>query len=106
MDKLSKEEFNKKIIEKAWKDPQFKEKLLKDPKKMIQEYIKSEYDEDFVIPDTWNCRVIEEHPNEWILLLPSSPVNSRKLSDSTLESIGGGSGGCGGCYISLTTIPI
>ncbi|WP_138494685.1 NHLP leader peptide family RiPP precursor [Paenibacillus pinistramenti] len=55
------------LIQKAWQDPTFKNKLLSDPKGAIQEFL------GFSLPDHISVRTVEEHPDEFYLVLPPSP---------------------------------
>lgn len=63
------EDIRKKIIEKAWKDPSFKEDLLNNPKAKLKE------DEEFklIIPEGIDLKVYEETDNQFYLIIPQEP---------------------------------
>jgi hypothetical protein len=56
------------IIEKAWADPAFKQRLLSNPKAAI----KDEF--GIVIPDTIKLHTVEESTSEFYLVIPASPT--------------------------------
>ncbi|WP_243644198.1 NHLP leader peptide family RiPP precursor [Paenibacillus pinisoli] len=63
----SEKELREKIIEKAWSDSAFKEKLLADPKSAIA----AEFGID--IPAEFNLKVLEETDDTFYLVLPKKP---------------------------------
>lgn len=77
-------ELNEKIIERAWKDEAFKEKLLKDPKGALLQMNPN-------LPAGLKIEVHEESGNTIHLVLPRDPSN-QKLSDEDLDAIAGGNG--------------
>jgi hypothetical protein len=89
--KQTRQEFERNIILKAWKDPEFKKRLLKDPKKVFQEEL-SALDKGIKLPDNLNIKVVEEDPKTLYLVLPQNPQEAagRELSDKELESVAGG----------------
>ncbi|WP_436756461.1 NHLP leader peptide family RiPP precursor, partial [Streptomyces sp. URMC 124] len=54
--------FQTQLIQKAWEDPSFKAKLVRDPKSAIQEVL------GVRIPDHIEVRTLEEQPNELYLV--------------------------------------
>lgn len=68
-----------KINVRAWKDPAFKEKLMKDPRSALKEMGMSK------IPDVLSVQTIEEKRNQWIIRLQERPLNYRELSEEALE---------------------
>lgn len=78
------------IIEKAWKDENFKKALLADPTSAIKEAFNVEVPEDF------SLKVVEEQPKELVLVLPAEPeTGGEELSAEDLKDVaGGGDGGC------------
>ncbi|MBW7453586.1 NHLP leader peptide family RiPP precursor [Paenibacillus sepulcri] len=60
------------IIEKAWKDPAFKEKLLADPKAAILESFNID------VPDDIQVSVVEETPKSFYLVIPPAPVEGEE----------------------------
>lgn len=82
--KNSRRELESKIIAHAWKDPRFRERLLKDPKSALKEL-------DCPVPEKLQLKVIEEQENQWLLVLPKVPVDAANLSEIELNSAAGGS---------------
>ena len=74
-------EVEAKLREMASKDPEFRKKLIADPAGTITSTLGIE------LPKTLKLRVIEEAPNEGILVLPPT---SFELSDDLLEAAAGG----------------
>jgi len=68
------QELLKQIIEKAWKEPAFKEKLLADPKGAIQEAF------NISVPDDIQVTAVEETPKSFYLVIPPAP-ESGQLDD-------------------------
>lgn len=64
------------VIQKAWRDPSFKSKLISNPKAAIQEAL------GITLPDHVNIRTVEENSNELILVIPPNPSKVVK-SDTT-----------------------
>ncbi|MNN01430.1 Nitrile hydratase, alpha chain [compost metagenome] len=58
------------VIQKAWQDPSFKEQLLADPKKAIQQAL------GVILPDHIRVNAVEEKPDEFYLVLPPNPAKS------------------------------
>src|SRR5579872_6752575 len=72
-----------KIVAHAWKDPKFKEKLLKNPKAALKEM-------GMDIPENFEVRVIEEKENSLTFVLPRTPAEVEELSDRDLNKLAGG----------------
>ena len=64
---MSLESLKVQVIKKAWADPAFKELLLADPKKALQESFGLE------IPDGIELKAVEESPSLRYLTIPASP---------------------------------
>lgn len=77
-----------KIIARAWKDPRFKEKLLKNPKAAMKEI-------GVDIPETLQIKVVEDKPNSYTLILPPTAPHTEELSDQELEKLAAGAGDTG-----------
>lgn len=72
------------IIDRAMRDPDFRNRLLENPREAIQ-------DELGIALATATIRVIEEQPGEVVLVLPAQTAESASsLSDQDLESVAGG----------------
>lgn len=90
---LTRQEFEKQLVLKAWKDPKFKEKLLKDPKATVQAELQG-LDKSFQLPKDMVVRVLEEDSKTLYVVLPIHPQEALKkveLSDKQVEDAAGGS---------------
>lgn len=67
---MSEQELKSKIIEKAWSDPEFKEKLIADPKSTLKDSFGID------IPEEINVKVVEENQDDYYLVIPQSPSSS------------------------------
>ena len=73
------------IIERALGDPDFRSRLLENPREAILEAL------DISISPAVAIRVVEEKPDELVLVLPARPVElGDVLSDMDLEQVSGG----------------
>jgi hypothetical protein len=70
------------VIERAQRDESFRQQLIDDPKAAIGEELGVE------IPDGLQIRVIEEDPQEVVLVLPAA-AGTRELSDEQLAGVAG-----------------
>lgn len=86
MEKNSSQEIYSKVIAKAWSDPQFKEKLLKNPESTLQA-------EGFEIPQGTKIILHENTDKELYLVIPQKPEG--ELTDEQLEAVSGGLIGIG-----------
>lgn len=55
------------VIQKAWQDPSFKERLLADPRGTIQEVL------GVILPDHIKINAVEERADEFYLVIPPDP---------------------------------
>ena len=83
---LSRREFETKLIEKAWKDPNFRKEVLRDPKGVFEKYAGR------TLPGELNIYVHEEDVNTLHFSIPA-PSSVAELSDEDLEKVAGGAGG-------------
>ena len=74
-------ELEKVLIEKAWQDDQFRQELIANPKKVIEQEL------GCVLPAEINIKVVVESPDTLYLRLPANPDN---LTDEELERVAGG----------------
>ncbi|MBN3525265.1 NHLP leader peptide family RiPP precursor [Paenibacillus apiarius] len=57
------------IVQKAWEDPSFKQKLLSDPKSAIKEVL------GISIPEHINMKAVEETADSFVLVIPPNPTD-------------------------------
>ncbi len=57
------------VIQKAWEDPSFKQRLLTDPKAALKEAL------GVIIPDNVTLKAVEEGSHEFYLVIPPSPAS-------------------------------
>lgn len=65
------------VIQKAWEDPSFKQKLLTDPKAALKEAL------GINLPDHITLKTVEEGSNEFYLVIPPSPSSGILKTDVT-----------------------
>lgn len=63
------------VIQKAWEDPGFKQRLLSNPKSAIQEAL------GIIIPDNVTLKAVEEGTSEFYLVIPPSPASDVLKTD-------------------------
>ena len=81
----SREAFQQAVIRAAWKDEEFRKKLLENPR----EAIKTQFDVD--VNAELNIKVVEEDSGEMVLVLPVKPGGSvGELSEAELDAVSGG----------------
>ena len=71
-----------KIMTKAWSDPDFKARLLADPKAVLAEA-------GVQVPDGIHMKIIEDTSDVINIVLPASPAGGA-LSEQDLEKVAGG----------------
>jgi len=74
------------LIEKCWKDPEFKKQVVSDPKGMFERHIGRKLQADLKI------FIHEEDANTLHFSLPPAPSNVAELSNEDLEKVAGGAG--------------
>jgi len=78
---LNKQEFLAKILKAASENPEFKEKLLQNPKAVIETMA------NFQLPDDFEIIVHQDTPTKLNIVLP---VTSDELSEVELSAVAGG----------------
>ena len=72
------------LIEKCWKDPEFKRQVVSDPKGMLERHTGTK------LPSQVKIFIHEEDANTLHLAIPPAPANLSELSDEELEKVAGG----------------
>jgi len=72
------------LIERCWKDPEFKRQVVSDPKGMFERHTGKK------LPANTNIFIHEEDANTLHFSIPPSPSNVAELSDADLEKVAGG----------------
>jgi hypothetical protein len=78
---MSDQKLSHRVLERAQADEAFRTALLADPRTAIQDA--------FEVGLTFDVRVIEETPNEVVLVLPATE-RADELSDEELAAVAGG----------------
>jgi hypothetical protein len=72
------------LIEKCWKDPEFKRQVISDPKGMLERHTGQK------LPAPIKIFIYEEDANTLHFSIPPAPSNLSELSDDDLERVAGG----------------
>ena len=81
---MTKRDLEVALVEKCWKDPEFKKQILADPKGMLERFVGTK------LPGDLKIFVHEENAETLHFSLPPEPTNSTELSDEDLEKVAGG----------------
>lgn len=81
---LTRDEIEEIVINNALKHPQYRQALLKDPKKVIETQLNNR------LPEGLQVKVVEETGDTIYLRLPHVITEGSELSDSDLEQVAGG----------------
>lgn len=83
---LARKEAEQMIIEKAMKDKQFRDQLIRNTKETLEKNYGKK------LPDACTLTVVEEKPGIFYLVLPTLPAAGmeHELSASELENVAGG----------------
>jgi hypothetical protein len=81
---MMRDEFEATLIRRAWRDPAFRERLVKDPKKTIEA--------EFGRAVAADCEivVVDESQGKVGIVIPVPPPAGAALSDQDLEKVAGG----------------
>lgn len=88
---MKRQQFQDHLANKAWADPAFKERLLKNPRAVFSEEL-SKISEGVAIPDHVQIEVLEEKPNRIYLVVPINPadVTGKVMTEADLQQVAGG----------------
>lgn len=109
MEELSREEVEAKIVARAWKDADYKQRLLANPKAAFEEALGRK------LMGSLEINVVEESATRLFVVLPHIPDTSDELSDVELDAVAGGVGsisrpsvtaGCSTCIPCASIRPI
>jgi Nitrile hydratase, alpha chain len=81
---MTKRDLEVALVEKCWKDPEFKKQILADPKGMLERHLGTK------LPGALKIFVHEENAETLHFSLPPAPTNATELSDEDLEKVAGG----------------
>jgi hypothetical protein len=81
---LTRRDLETALIEKCWKDSDFKKAVLSDPKGMLERHIGQK------LPTQLSIVIHEEDANTLHFSIPPAPSNLTELSDDDLEKVAGG----------------
>jgi hypothetical protein len=79
-------QLREKIIARAWKDPEFKRRLLQDPKETLREIGAN-------LPEAVVVRVFEDRKDLYNLVVPLSPADVNELTEKELLEIAAANAG-------------
>lgn len=85
---VNRKDFEAKIVAQAWRDPKYKQRLLKDPKAVVQEELEN-LQAGVELPDDLKVAVHEESPQHYHFVLPRNPndVAPGAVSSEQFEAI-------------------
>ena len=87
---MGRQKFEAEIIAKAWKDPEYKKRLLESPKEVLQEELRKVRPE-LTLPDDFKVFVHEEAPKAVHMVLPVNPAEHGDVSEEDwLDNVAGG----------------
>jgi hypothetical protein len=72
------------LIEKCWKDPEFKKQVMADPKGMLEKHTGR------ALPNDFKIFIHEEDAKTLHFSIPPAPSSVAELSDEELERVAGG----------------
>ena len=75
----SRQELEARLIAKAWRDPEFKERLLADPRSVMGQELGRQ------LPPDLQVSVLEESPQTYYLLVPMKPAGAENCSLEDLQ---------------------
>jgi hypothetical protein len=89
---MKRDDFEARIVQKAWTDPAYRRRLLANPKQVLSEEL-GKIKEGVSIPANVKVTVLEEKPDQIYLVIP---LNAREvtgaLTEEQLKKVAGGTG--------------
>lgn len=88
---MKRSEFEDQVVKRAWSDPEFKARLLKEPRAAISEEL-AKIQEGVSIPESVEVTVVEESPGKIYMVLPVNPadVTGKAMTEEDLQKVAGG----------------
>ena len=86
---FTRKEFEERIIAQAWKDPEYKKRLLDSPREVLEEELKS-INPEAKLPDNIKVFVHEEKLDAVHISLPVNPADLAETGEEWLEDVSGG----------------
>lgn len=87
---VSRTDFEAAIVKRAWADPQYKKRLLANPRAVFEEELRK-YRADAKLPENIQFYVHEETPNAMHMTLPMNPAEYGQLTgDEWMDGATGG----------------
>lgn len=80
----SRQDIETRLIEKCWKDPDFKKQVIANPKAMLEQHLGQK------LPDQLKIFIYEEDASHIHFSIPPAPLNVTELADADLERVAGG----------------
>ncbi len=84
---VTKHELETQLIEKCWKDPDFKAAVLDDPKGAFEDFLGQ------TLPESFQIFIHQDDASHLHLTVPRPPQDVGELSDEELENVAGGTEG-------------
>jgi|SRR3954465_7679794 len=81
---MTRRDLETRLIERAWKDPEFRKQVVSDPKGMLEKQLGRS------LPEKLKIHIHEEDANTLHFSVPTPPANTAELSDEDLEKVAGG----------------
>ena len=87
---INRQQFEAGIVLKAWKDPEYRKRLIESPKQVVQEELEK-IRPGVKLPDNLQIYLHQETPNIVHMTLPVNPVDYGELSgDAWMDDVTGG----------------
>jgi hypothetical protein len=86
------------LIEKCWKDPEFRTQVIADPKNVYEKATGNK------LPENINIVIHEEDANTIHFSIPPAPEHLTELSDEDLERVAGGTEVVGSISLVMTLV--
>ena len=81
---ITKHRLETNLIEKCWRDPEFRAEVMKDPKGMLEVFL------GWSLPPNFEVIVRQDDAQTLHFAIPPPPGDSAELSDAELERVAGG----------------